>query len=124
MDKLRSVAFLGAILALGTACSRADDLCALVCDCEHCNDYEEDAVCAEYQLGLDAAKNYECDSAWEAWADCFETQGNCVESRAEYTTLDGNNQDRCEGPSEVLTNCMRAASEVNIEPIPGGGEQG
>jgi hypothetical protein len=110
-------------LAFGAGCSRAGDLCALACDCAHCNDNMEDALCAQAELSQDMASTYDCDSAWEAWADCYENQGHCDESRDAYTTTT-DNTDACEGPATVLADCERAAADINVDPFPSliGGE--
>ena len=116
-SKLWTVASLVSLAVLSAACSRADDLCALACDCAHCNDNLEDAVCAEAQLSMDQASTYNCDSAWEAWADCYENQGHCDEEQAAYTTY-GDDGDACEGPASVLAECERGAADISVEPFP------
>jgi hypothetical protein len=74
-------------LALAS-CSRADKLCGLVCDCSHCNDWEEDNLCAQIGLAQDVADDYDCGSAWDSWAECFENNGKCYADQAAYATRD------------------------------------
>jgi hypothetical protein len=84
---LRSVALTMPLALLASAaCSTADDLCTLVCDCEHCNDWEEEAVCGQIALSQDVASTYECDAAWDAWAECFENNGECYDDAAAFST--------------------------------------
>jgi len=88
-DKMLSGALvLGLLVAASTSCSRAKTLCGLVCDCQHCNDWEETQTCDQISLSQDMASSYSCDSAWDAWADCFENSGNCYDSQAKYSTRD------------------------------------
>jgi hypothetical protein len=77
------------VLAVGAAaCSRADKLCGLVCDCNHCNDWDKDNLCAEISLAQDVANDYDCGSAWDSWAECFENNGKCYTDQAAYSTSD------------------------------------
>jgi hypothetical protein len=87
--KMLSAAVTLALLGAATmSCSRASTLCGLVCDCEHCNDWEDEQICDQISLSQDVAGTYGCDSAWEAWADCFENSGMCYEEQAVYSTRD------------------------------------
>jgi hypothetical protein len=75
------------LLGLGaSACSRADALCGLVCDCSHCNDWDETKLCEQISLSQDVASDYGCDSAWDSWAECFENNGQCYADLATYAT--------------------------------------
>ena len=75
------------VLAVGaSACSRADKLCGLVCDCDHCNDWDKENLCSQISLAQDVAGEYGCDSAWDSWAECFENQGKCYADQAAYST--------------------------------------
>jgi hypothetical protein len=86
---LRSLGLLlPAALLVVVGCSRAADLCTTVCECEHCNDWEEEATCERLDLSLDVAQAYDCEDDWDNWADCFESIGQCYESQAAFSTSD------------------------------------
>jgi hypothetical protein len=77
------------LLGLGVAsCSRADKLCGLMCDCNHCNDWDKENLCEQMGLAQDVADDYDCGSAWDSWAECFENNGKCYSDQAAYATRD------------------------------------
>ena len=85
----------GALLAvatlglLGAACSKSvpQALCSTICDCEHCATQTEDLTCAGLEAQLRVATDYGCDDKWNAWADCAQAQGACVETKATFSTM-------------------------------------
>jgi hypothetical protein len=66
--------------------SRAATLCALSCECEHCNDYAEDANCTLYETQENVSAAYNCSAQWDIWATCVEEKGICQEKEANFTT--------------------------------------
>lgn len=73
--------------ALSAGCgSRAGAVCSLVCECEHCNNYEEETSCTLYQTQADVADAYGCADQWDAWAACVEEKGTCDAKEANFTT--------------------------------------
>lgn len=97
--------FAGLALSCATvACSTtADNLCALECECEHCNDYTEDATCILAQFQQDQAENYACDAAYEAWAVCVEEKGVCDAKEASFSTR---SKGSCSGSQMTGQMCM------------------
>ncbi len=89
MRVVRVLKTLGALaigLAAVSCASTAENLCALECECEHCNDYTEEGLCISAQLRQDQAEVYECDAAYDAWAICIEEKGVCDEKEAQFST--------------------------------------
>ncbi len=76
------------LAASGCSGGSADDLCALLCDCEHCNDRVEREACDQYAADLESAKAYGCDSQWTALADCVQEKGVCDEKAAFFSTAE------------------------------------
>jgi carboxypeptidase C (cathepsin A) len=80
-----------AIAGLGVAapaCSKSvpQAVCKAVCDCEHCSSETERITCAEYEADLRVATDYGCDAKWNAWADCVQSEGTCIDATATYST--------------------------------------
>jgi hypothetical protein len=61
-------------------------ICSLVCDCEHCNDYEEELTCIQLETSLEVAEAYDCAAEWEALYTCVEEKGKCDEKEANFST--------------------------------------
>ena len=70
----------------GGCASQPETLCNLVCECEHCNDYAEEATCASRERELAVAEAYGCEGEWEAYATCFEENGTCDEQKVRFST--------------------------------------
>lgn len=106
---MRFASSLMTLFALTLSCatfscaSTADNLCAMQCDCEHCNDYAEDTVCILAQLQQDTAENYGCDAAYDAWAVCVEEKGICDEKEARFSTRETST---CSGSQMTGQTCM------------------
>jgi hypothetical protein len=105
----------GLLLGLGlVACAavapgcggRAATICALQCECEHCNDYEEDADCTLYETQENVAEAYNCSAQWDIWATCVEEKGICMEKEASFTTAATGS---CSGLQSVGVPCMADA---------------
>lgn len=110
------------------SCTRADDICSLVCDCTHCNDEDEDRTCEYLNRQQDMAAVYGCEAAWESWAECVENKGTCIEESATFTTSEVNRcgsfvdlQIPCSGDAECSAqgafcnngSCMRRACNAD-----------
>ena len=92
--------------------SRAGAVCSLVCDCEHCNDYEEEVSCTLYQTQADVADAYGCADQWDAWAACVEEKGTCDDKEANFSTA---TPGRCNAFEPTTTACMTAADCVSVD---------
>lgn len=78
-----------ATLALvATSCSKSapQSLCDTICDCEHCGTQAEELACASAEADLRVATDYGCEAQWNAWADCVQGQGVCVDAKATFST--------------------------------------
>ena len=95
---------IGALGVLGAACSKSvpQSLCKAVCDCEHCGTDREDILCAGLEAELRVATDYGCDDKWNAWADCVESQGTCLDAKATYSTKQTG---ACSGLSDIGLDC-------------------
>ncbi|NUQ75020.1 MAG: hypothetical protein HUU21_15830 [Polyangiaceae bacterium] len=106
-NALRTVVFplgLAALTAFFAGCgSRASAVCDLICECEHCNDYEEDVQCEAIETTAEMAAVYECADQWEAWATCLEERGRCEETEANFTTATAGS---CSGKTNTNFPCM------------------
>ncbi|MDI3290271.1 hypothetical protein [Polyangium sp. 15x6] len=103
-----------AVLLLGLAsasagCSRAQVICDLICECEHCNDQREIETCEQHATREAVADAYDCGDAWATYTTCVEEQGTCDEKNARYSTMSGNN-DVCGDEENALNSCIDAAS--------------
>lgn len=86
----------GAAVVLGVfggavgACSKSvpESLCKTICDCEHCGSQTEDLSCAKLETDLKVATDYGCDDRWNAWANCKQGQGTCIEVKATFSTAE------------------------------------
>ncbi len=112
---VRSI-LVNAFLLLGLAgvsvgCSRAQVVCDLVCECEHCSDEDEILTCQQYATTEDVADAYDCGDAWTTLSVCLEEQGRCDEKEARFSTQnEDTNEDRCDGERDALNACIEAAS--------------
>ena len=82
-----TVALIVSLSAAVPACSQAQTICDLKCDCEHCNDVKRDDVCATYEAKLEVAEAYGCEAEWEDLASCIEEYGACSEQHLHFSTL-------------------------------------
>jgi hypothetical protein len=102
------------LLAMASAagCSRAQVVCDLICECEHCSDEDEIKTCAALSTREDVADAYDCGDAWSTYTLCVEEQGTCDEKDARYSTVDDNaNEDRCRDEQDAVSACIDAASD-------------
>lgn len=88
--------------AAGGCESSAGTVCDLMCECEHCNDYEEESRCAQLEWQADVAEAYDCTSKFESWASCVEENGSCDENEASFSTLE---RGSCSGKGETGLDC-------------------
>jgi hypothetical protein len=102
---LKAMLLIGPLAAAGCG-SRASQICDLVCECEHCNDYAEDINCIQLQAQQDIAETYECSDQYEAWATCVEEKGECDEDEARFSTS-GNGS--CSGSLPLGISCAADA---------------
>jgi len=102
-------AFLLLGLAASAGCSRAQIVCDIVCECEHCSDEREILVCADYATQEDVADAYGCGDAWNTYTVCIEEQGTCDANEANYSTV-SDNQDACDDERSAVNSCIDAAS--------------
>jgi len=100
---LRIIALLGALAAAPGCGTQADTMCDLLCECEHCNDYDEDLECIRFHAQEDAASTYECADEWEKYATCYEDKGRCEETEANFTLSSGGS---CSGQQPVGVSCV------------------
>src|SRR5690242_11769219 len=107
-NRLRVIFLFGLAGAAGVSggCSRAATVCSLICDCEHCNDYEEDEACTEYDTSQNIAEAYDCGDAWDAYLVCVEDKGRCKEEEADFTTRAPGS---CSGKQATGISCATAA---------------
>lgn len=100
---LQIIALLGALAALPGCGSRADAMCDVVCECEHCNDYDEDVSCILFNAQEDVAEAYECADEWEKYGTCFEEKGRCEEDEASFTLSASGS---CSGQEAIGISCV------------------
>jgi hypothetical protein len=63
----------------------AAELSGLICECEHCNDWEEDETLDAYQASEDVADAYGCADLWDAYMTCQIDEGSCDETDANWS---------------------------------------
>ncbi|MRG90383.1 hypothetical protein [Polyangium spumosum] len=105
---LNTFLFLGLAGAVG--CSRAQVVCGVICECEHCSDETEIRTCNDLATQEDVADAYGCGDAWTTYTVCVEEQGTCDAREARFSTEDENNNDRCGDERGALFSCIDAAS--------------
>jgi hypothetical protein len=66
--------------------SKASSVCSQICDCEHCNDYDEANTCSGLNTEASVAKDYGCTSQFTDYLQCILDKGTCDETAARYTT--------------------------------------
>jgi hypothetical protein len=71
-------------VALGCGGPEAD-LSGLICDCEHCNDWEEEDTYNGLSTSADVADLYGCIDDWDAYVACQLDKGRCNETDANWT---------------------------------------
>jgi hypothetical protein len=106
--------------ALGPACTQADAVCALVCDCEHCSDAVEDVQCTLWNGNQEVAETYGCAEEWSEYAGCVESEGRCEEDDARYTTTEAGS---CSGSADSGFPCGTSA-DCAAQGFTGGCEAG
>lgn len=106
---VRTLVLLGVSSSV-VGCTRADVICDLVCECEHCNDQAKIEACNQLQTAEDVAAAYACTAKWEAYTVCVEDRGTCDENEARFSTRDDAGDDRCQDAAEALDKCIDAAS--------------
>jgi len=98
---LKTLLLIGMAL-VAAACSLESEVCGEVCDCEHCNDYEEDVSCAMYDQLADVADAYGCDGEWEDYLTCVRDEGSCNEEEARWEM---SAPGRCNGTYDTGVDC-------------------
>ena len=93
---------LAASVLSGGCESSAENVCELVCECTHCNDFEEERSCAHLEWQADVAESYDCTSEFDDWAKCVEDNGRCNEDEASFTTHEVGS---CSGQGETNLDC-------------------
>ena len=79
-----SLAF-GAV-TMTTACTSASSVCQTICECEHCNKYQELSRCRSMEKSEARAEAYECGDQYAAVLTCTIEKGKCDDDSANYTT--------------------------------------
>ncbi len=95
---------------MNIGCSRAQVICDLRCECEHCNNQDELVECDQLAAQEDVADAYDCSDAWNDLTVCMEEKGTCDETEARFTTRDSNGDNRCETEERALADCIDDAS--------------
>ncbi|MDI1483301.1 hypothetical protein [Polyangium sp. y55x31] len=106
---LVNAALLLGLAAASSGCSRAQVVCDLICECEHCSDENEVQTCGQFATQEDVADAYDCGDAWTTYTLCIEEQGTCDEKKAQFSTVKDNN-DLCDADRDALQSCIDAAS--------------
>lgn len=106
---LVNAALLLGLAAASSACSRAQVVCDIICECEHCSDENEVQTCEQLATQEAVADAYDCSDAWSTYTTCIEEQGTCDEKEARYSTVKDNN-DLCDDERDALNSCIDAAS--------------
>jgi hypothetical protein len=81
-----SLPLLFGFATMSTGCTSAASVCAMVCECEHCNEYAEDSTCYGFEKAEAQAEAYECGEKYLAVLSCAEEKGTCDEERVTFTT--------------------------------------
>jgi hypothetical protein len=81
-----SLPLLFGLATMSTGCTSAASVCAMVCECEHCNTYTEDSRCHSMEKAEAEAEAYECGEKYVAVLSCIEEKGTCDEERVNFTT--------------------------------------
>ncbi|MDI1483299.1 hypothetical protein [Polyangium sp. y55x31] len=97
------------LAGVSVGCSRAQVVCDLICECQHCSDQDEIMICARYSTLEDEADAYGCSDAWTAYTICIEEKGTCDETTLEFSIRD-NGGNRCSKEGRGLLDCIDAAS--------------
>lgn len=100
-----AIVLLGFLTSLG-GCSSGRTVCELICDCSHCNDFETDLVCFQFESQEAVAEAYDCAEQWEAQMTCIQEKGTCDEEKAEFETR---GPSTCSDTQDVGVTCMTAA---------------
>jgi hypothetical protein len=106
VSKVSLALALAGFTAVSEGCSATSSLCSDICDCEHCNDYDEDLVCVELETSANVAAAYECDDAWDAYVTCTQDKGRCEEDDANFTTRAPGS---CSGKEAVGLSCTSSS---------------
>jgi len=106
---MRATAFLAvsmlSVAALGCGGPGAE-LSGLICDCEHCNDWEEEDTLDSLNTAADVADAYGCPDDWDAYMTCQVDKGRCDETDANWTV---NGPGSCSSTMDLGTPCMTDA---------------
>jgi len=87
MRRLSALLFILFPAMLTPSCTTpAGSVCDAICECEHCSDQDEDLTCAQWETYEEMAIVYECETAWENFAACYEEKGACDETAARFST--------------------------------------
>lgn len=101
-------------LALTPSCGgRAERVCDVACDCEHCSDLAKDYRCELAHTAQDVAEVYGCEEEWDEYAECYEKQGECNVEDASYSTQQPGS---CSGTVDSMMPCM---VDADCNGIPG-----
>ncbi|MDI1447508.1 hypothetical protein [Polyangium sp. 6x1] len=106
---LVNAALLLGLAVASSGCSRAQVVCDLVCECQHCSDEDEVKTCEQYATRETVADAYDCGDAWTTYTVCVEERGTCDEKEANFSTVKDNN-DACQDEEDALNSCIDAAS--------------
>jgi hypothetical protein len=105
---MRATAFLASI-TLSTAlfgCTAEGELTGIICDCEHCNDWEEEETLAGLETSADIADVYGCTEDWDAYVQCQIDRGTCDEVDANWSAQAPGS---CSATMDLMTPCMTDA---------------
>jgi hypothetical protein len=89
--------------AVVAACTQADAVCNLVCECEHCNDVRAEYECASWNNRQEVADVYGCGIELEDYLTCIEENGRCDEEESDFTTRAPGS---CSESFDLGVNCM------------------
>lgn len=127
---MTSLPLLFGMAATMTGCTNAASVCAMICECEHCNDYTEQDICYSMEKAEARAEAYECGEKYSAVLTCVEEKGTCDEEKVNFSTQGpGNCSPQANGqscttdadcfgnnPSCSNGSCMELACEGSFNP--------
>lgn len=82
---------LGSCLFLGlwgavAGCTNAASVCAMICECQHCNKYAEIDECHNWERSEAQADAYGCGEQFSALISCITEKWTCDEEKVQLTT--------------------------------------
>jgi hypothetical protein len=84
----------------------ASELSNLICDCEHCNDWDEEETLDGFKTEQDIADAYGCSDQWDDYMNCQIDEGRCDETQSNWTS---NGPGSCSSTLDLGTPCMTSA---------------